>query len=289
MTDAAGDRVTIGERLFVLSQKLLPQHGVSRLVHRFARIRRPWVRRWSIRLFRKLYDVDLDEAAEPDPEAYPSFNAFFTRALGPGARPLAGGDDTVVCPADGTLSQAGRIEAGRLFQAKGHHYGAPELLADPVRASAYESGWFATVYLAPSDYHRVHMPHDGRLVAMSHVPGALYSVNAVTTRHVPRLFTRNERVVCHFETAHGPMAVVLVGAINVGSIATVWAGEVRGRRDGATHWHYEGLRLARGDELGRFNLGSTVIVLGTEALGRPVEGLRTEQIVRVGQALAVRS
>jgi phosphatidylserine decarboxylase len=253
------------DQLFIALQHLLPQHLLSRLVGWLARSELPFIRGPFIRLFASPFEVDMSEAAEPELEAYPSFNAFFTRALAEGARPLADGEDALLCPADGSISQLGSIDGGRIFQAKGHSYSCAELLSDPERARAYENGSFATVYLSPRDYHRVHMPCAGDLSAQTYVPGALFSVNQTTAENVDRLFARNERLVCYFDTPTGPMAMVLVGAMIVAGIETVWSGQVAPPPRQPKTVDYKnappGISLARGEEMGRFLLGSTVILL----------------------------
>lgn len=253
------------DQLFIALQHLLPQHLLSRLVGWLARSELPYIRAPFIRVFANHFEVNMQEAAEPDLDAYPSFNAFFTRALADGARPLADGDDAVLCPADGSISQLGSIDGGRIFQAKGHSYSCGELLGDPERASAFENGSFATVYLSPRDYHRVHMPCAGELSAQTYVPGDLFSVNQTTAENVDRLFARNERLVCHFDTEHGPMAMVLVGAMIVAGIETIWSGQVAPPPRLPKTVDYKnappGIALARGEEMGRFLLGSTVILL----------------------------
>lgn len=252
------------DRLFAALLAALPQHGLSRLVHRLARWRwRPW-RRLLIGAFRRLYRVDLGEAAEPDPAGYAHFNAFFTRALRADVRPLPAAAAAVASPVDGRVSAIGGLQDDRLLQAKGVHYDLAALLGGaPELAAPLRDGAFATLYLSPRDYHRVHMPVTGRLQRMIHVPGALYGVSPRLVRALPGLFARNERVVCLFEGDCGPFALVLVGAIGVGSIETVWAGEItppRGRRVRAWAYGAGGPLLERGEELGRFNLGSTVIL-----------------------------
>ncbi len=252
------------DRLFVGMQYLLPQHLLSALMYRFARLRWRSLSDLLIRAFARRFRVDMSEALEPDLGAYPSFNAFFTRALKPGARPLPASPTAIACPADGSLSQQGDIHADRLFQAKGLDYGLEELVGDTAWARRFQGGSFATIYLSPRDYHRVHMPLTGRLREMIHIPGRLFSVNGATARLVPRLFARNERVVCLFEGEAGPFALILVGAIFVGGMETVWAGEVTPARGEPPRRHYgddEPLDLARGAEMGRFNMGSTVILL----------------------------
>ncbi|RPI15449.1 MAG: phosphatidylserine decarboxylase [Lysobacterales bacterium] len=281
------------DRAFALLQDVLPQQVLSKWMHRVARSTVPALRTGFIRAFLRAYPtIDLAEAAQPDPYAYPSFNAFFTRSLRPGVRPLAGGDDVLVSPVDGTLSQLGTLRDGELLQAKGIRYSAGALLADESAAARYEGGPYACIYLAPYDYHRIHMPLAGQLRATRYVPGALYSVNASTSRAVPNLYTRNERVVCEFDTDAGPLALVLVGALFVGSIETVHAGEINPPpvRGGAMRSIDTGLgtRFARGDELGRFNMGSTVIVLAGRGDLRLVDGLGPCSRLRLGQALARR-
>lgn len=276
------------ERLASLLQYLLLQHRLSVLMHRFMAIRDEPVKNLQIRVFRALFEVDMAEALEPDPSAYPDFNGFFTRALKPEARPLAH-TSRFLCPADGTLSAIGTAHAARLIQAKGHSYTVHGLLGgDPDSARPFIDAPYATVYLSPSDYHRVHMPVRGTLRRMIYVPGRLFSVNAATTRNIPNLFARNERLVCLFDTRHGPLAVVLVGAIFVGSMETVWAGKVTppyGKQ--IKVWDYEGeaaVTLKRGEELGRFNMGSTVICLYPGPVTWEPE-LIPETHVRMGQAL----
>ena len=278
------------DQAFALLQQLVPQHWLSRTMHRLARSRRPLVRDAILRTVLNAYpQIDLGEAAQPDPYAYASFNAFFTRELKAGVRPVVSAPDTAACPVDGTVSQLGRIESGTLLQAKGMRYTAAALLADEAAAAKYAGGSFACLYLAPYNYHRIHMPLAGRLTATRYVPGDLFSVNAATARTVANLFARNERVVCEFDTALGPLALVLVGALFVGSIETVHAGEINppSARRGAVRVIEAGLgrEFARGEELGRFNMGSTVVAL----FGRPAEfepSLRPGAAVRLGQALA---
>jgi phosphatidylserine decarboxylase len=252
--------------LAVLPQYLLPQKALTAFAG--------WVatRQWGgyttrlIAWFVGRYGVNMAEAAEPDIGAYPSFNAFFTRALRADARPLAAAD--FVCPVDGAVSRLGAIDGDRIFQAKGHSYTCAALLAgDKEAAAQFQGGSFVTIYLSPRDYHRIHMPCDGRLQRMVYVPGDLFSVNPTTARGVPGLFARNERVVCHFATPHGPMVLVLVGATIVGSMATVWHGLVNPpRRPQVRTWHYGSENapapfLRQGAEMGRFLLGSTVVLL----------------------------
>ena len=276
----------------VALQYLLPHRllsaGMRALMHwRFA----PW-KNAVIRVMTRLYAIDVAEAADPDPASYPHFNAFFTRALREGARPLDPAPDTLLMPADGRISQAGPIRAGRIFQAKGHDYRAAELLGDEAAARPYADGGFATVYLSPRDYHRVHMPLAGRLQETVHVPGRLFSVAPFTVEAVPRLFARNERLVCHFDTAQGPLAVVMVGALLVSGVETVWGGvEIPPYGSGIVRRDYRQraipVELARGAEMARFNMGSTVIVLWPAGLSL-APGLAPGSPVRMGQRLAGR-
>lgn len=252
------------ERLKVLPQYCVPQHLLSRLVGLLAESPWPMIRNPFIDFFLHQYDIDMTLAAEPDPRAYATFNDFFTRALKPGVRPIT--DDGVACPADGAISQVGHIDDERIFQAKGHHYTLTQLLGgDSARAEPFRNGEFATVYLSPKDYHRVHMPFAGKLKEMVYVPGKLFSVNTVTAHQVPALFARNERVVALFDTDVGPMAVVLVGAMIVASVETVWAGLVTPPKRQLKVFSYDQpsaeVQLDRGAEMGRFKLGSTAVVL----------------------------
>ncbi|NHA15532.1 archaetidylserine decarboxylase [Thioalkalivibrio sp. XN279] len=281
----------MGARLFAWLQYLLPQHAISRLVGWLGRLEVPWARTALVRGFMAMFRIDMSEAAEPDPLAYASFNAFFTRALQPEARPMPTAAEALACPVDGRVSQCTDVEDGQLFQAKGFRYDLERLLGGPAPEALWD-GSFATLYLAPYDYHRIHAPADGRLVEMRYLPGALFSVNGATVSAVPRLFARNERVACLFETDFGPMAVVLVGALNVGSIETTWAGEVAPGPDRqAAFWRYpqEGpgsVRLARGEELGRFNFGSTVIVILPQGGPRFAPAISAGRRVRLGETLA---
>jgi len=273
-------------RLFVWFQYVLPQHAVSRLVLRATRARASWFKNALIRAFMRLYPIDMAEAAQSDPCAYGSFNEFFTRALKPDARSIAPGLREIACPADGMISEAGRIEGDRLLQAKGRHYALAELLASESSARRFADGAFATIYLAPFNYHRVHMPQRGRLREAVYVPGRLFSVNAATASLVPRLFARNERVLTFFDGAFGEFALILVGALNVGSIATVWAGDVTpAARRVVTTLPPQDVSLDKGEEFGRFNMGSTVILLFQENRVRWHEDMRAGATVRLGQSL----
>lgn len=274
----------------VVLQYLLPHRLLSSLAYKVARLRMPWFKDWLIALVIRKFGVNMAEAAEPNPRAYPHFNAFFTRALRDGARPQPESPAILSMPADGKISQAGAIEQGRIFQAKGHNYSAAELLGDEVYARQFDGGDFINIYLSPRDYHRVHMPWTGRLTETLHVPGRLFSVAPWAVQAIPRLFARNERLVCQFETDFGPMAVVMVGALLVSGVETVWGGEQIPpyaskpiRRD----WRDRQQTLQRGDEMARFNYGSTVIVLLPAGA---VERLAmcSEQAVRLGEPMAPR-
>ena len=275
------------DRLAVLPQYLLPKAALTRVAGRVARAERGASTARLIRWFVGRYGVDMSEAADSDIAAYKSFNDFFTRALKPGARPLAQAD--LVCPVDGAISQFGRIRGNQIYQAKGHDYSTRALVGgDAELASRFDDGHFATLYLSPKDYHRIHMPCGGRLTRMLHVPGALFSVNPVTARGVPGLFARNERVVCEFDTARGPLALVLVGATIVGSMATAWHGVVNPPRPGQIRrWRYDdqAIELERGQEMGRFLLGSTVVLLWPRGTLRFAPDWAPGGAVRMGQAL----
>jgi phosphatidylserine decarboxylase len=277
----------------VALQYLLPHRALSRLVY--------WATRWTWRPWKdflisrviRSYDVDMAQALASDPAAYPTFNAFFTRALRPDARPLPDDPHAVACPADGKISQIGTIAVdaqgnARIFQAKGFHCTADELLGDEAAAEPYRDGSFATVYLSPRDYHRVHMPLGGALRETLHIPGRLFSVAPFSVNAVPRLFARNERLVCHFGGDRGPFAVVMVGAMLVSSVETVWGGlEIPPYASAITRksWRDRGIRLERGTEMGRFNMGSTVIILLPSGGVVWDAALASESTVQVGQAL----
>jgi len=274
-------------KLFAALQYLTPQRALSRAAGWLAETRIQWIKDPFTRWFVDKYDVDMTEAEQSDCLAFDSFNDFFTRALKAGARPIAEGESALACPADGTVSQLGEIHNGRLFQAKGHDFSLLELVGgDPQIAAPFTGGHFATVYLSPKDYHRVHMPIAGTLKSMVYVPGQLFSVNNVTAETVPRLFSRNERVVCLFETAAGPMAMILVGAMIVASIETVWAGLVTPHKRRVRTTSYGDntpIHLEKGAEMGRFKLGSTVIMLFGADKVRWLETLGAESSVKMGQ------
>ncbi|GAB4214470.1 MAG: archaetidylserine decarboxylase [Rhodoferax sp.] len=278
-------------RLAVLPQYLLPKRALTRMAGRVARVPRGANTRRLIEAFVRRYRVDLSEAVEPDPSAYPSFNDFFTRALRPGVRPLAQAD--WVCPVDGAISQFGRIQGQHIFQAKGRRFTSLALLGGEADwAARFDNGHFATLYLSPRDYHRIHMPCAARLQRMVYVPGSLFSVNPTTARGVPGLFARNERVVCLFDTAHGPLALVMVGATIVGSMATVWHGVVNPPRPGRIQrWDYAPgeVELDQGQEMGRFLLGSTVVLLWPAQTLTFDSAWAPGAAVRMGQAMAQRA
>ncbi|HQE40986.1 MAG TPA: archaetidylserine decarboxylase, partial [Zoogloea sp.] len=253
----------MSDRLAVLPQYLIPKQALTVLAGKLAGARAGGLTTGVIRWFVGRYGVNMAEAANPDIASYPSFNEFFTRPLKPGARPLADAD--YLCPVDGAISQFGRIQRDQIFQAKGHSYSTTALLGgDRDLALWFHDGEFATLYLSPRDYHRIHMPCDGRLTRMIYIPGALFSVNPTTARGVPGLFARNERVVCVFENDDGPFVLTLVGATIVGSMATVWHGQINPPRPGKIkEWDYAPgqVQLKKGEEMGRFLLGSTVVML----------------------------
>jgi phosphatidylserine decarboxylase len=281
---------------------VLPHRLLSSLARRLAYSRRPALKQWLIDTVVRRFGVDLSEAAEPDPTAYPSFNAFFTRALRPGARAPDPDPDAILMPADGRISECGVIghadegvrhaDAGHIFQAKGRGFTTAQLLADAAVADAFDGGRFVTVYLSPRDYHRVHMPWTGTLRETVHVPGRLFSVGPDAVGAVSRLFARNERLVCHFDCDFGPMAVVMVGALLVSGVETVWSGvEIPPYGSGVVRkdWRGRGVRLERFAEMARFNYGSTVIVLLPAGVAELAPDLAAEVPVRLGQRLATRT
>jgi len=268
---------------------LLPHRLMSSLARRLAYSSSPRTKQWLIDTVTRKFGVDLEEAAQPDAKAYPSFNAFFTRALKPGARVADPDPRALLMPADGRISQCGPIRDGRIFQAKGQSFTAAELLGDAEAAKPFENGLFATVYLSPKDYHRVHMPWTGTLRETVHVPGRLFSVGTAAVATVPRLFARNERLVCHFDTDFGPMVSVMVGALLVSGVETVWSGvEIPRYGDAITRkdWRGKNITLERFAEMARFNYGSTVIVLLPAGVAELESGLTAESPVRLGQPLA---
>jgi len=275
-------------RVFILLQYVLPQQMLSRIIGWLARCEARWFKNFLIGAFVRNYPVRMEEAVQPDALAYSSFNTFFTRALRPELRPQAP-MPAVISPVDGTISQIGAIDGHELIQAKGHKFSLSQLLTgDEQLAPTFEGGTFTTIYLAPFNYHRIHMALDGALLGTTHVPGRLFSVNTATAAAVPQLFARNERVTCVFETPAGLVAVILVGALFVGSMETVWAGEItktRRRVAGRLEAPRSALFLKRGDELGRFNMGSTVILLFERGRVRWDPALGAGSTVQMGQAI----
>jgi phosphatidylserine decarboxylase len=281
--------MNLNDALKVLPQYVLPQHALSKMMSYLTHSENKSWKNFMISLVIKLYGVNMEEAKDANLDAFKSFNHFFTRELKPEVRPLAAGEQTVVCPADGAVSQAGKIMGGKIFQAKGMSFSAVDLLGgDAERAKPFEEGEFATIYLSPKDYHRLHMPLTGTLKEMVHVPGKLFSVNTTTTRSVPGLFARNERVAAIFETEAGPMALVLVGAIFVSSIETVWHGVVSPpTAPSVQSWQYEDkpITLTKGDEMGRFNMGSTIIILFGKDKVLWDEDFKADQVVRLREII----
>ncbi|WP_439510039.1 archaetidylserine decarboxylase [Marinimicrobium koreense] len=282
----------MNEKLFAALQYITPQHGLSRAAGWLANQRTDWIKNHFIEWFIQRYGVDMSEALEENPRAYAHFNDFFTRALKPDARPLDASADSIVCPADGAISQLGAIEDGRIFQAKGQLYTTRELLGgSEALAAEFDQGQFATVYLSPKDYHRVHMPFGGQLRTTVAIPGDLFSVNTATANQVPRLFSRNERLVAIFDTDIGPMAVVLVGAMIVAGIETVWGGEVAPIKRTIQTRDFRPrapITLNKGEEMGRFKLGSTAIVLFGKDRVRWDEAYQAGRGTRMGERLGVR-
>ncbi|HIV71581.1 MAG TPA: phosphatidylserine decarboxylase [Candidatus Aquabacterium excrementipullorum] len=278
----------MSDRLFVLSQYVLPKQALTALAGKAASAKGGALTTAVIRWFVKRYSVNMGEAANPDITVYPTFNEFFTRPLKPGVRPIANAD--LVCPVDGAISQFGRIERDQIFQAKGHSYSTTALVGgDSTLAKQFENGSFATIYLSPRDYHRIHMPCDGRLLRMIYVPGDLFSVNPATARGVPGLFARNERVVCVFEGPTGPFVLTLVGATIVGSMGTVWHGVVNPPRSRQVReWRYDDQQivLRKGEEMGRFLLGSTVVLLFPQGPLAFNPGWQPAGAVRLGEEMA---
>jgi phosphatidylserine decarboxylase len=279
--------LTKAEKFKVSLFTALPHHLVSRLVYYITRFRGPMVQP-MINFFIKKYDVDMTEAAYENTRVYATFNEFFTRPLKPGIRPIVRGKNTVACPVDGTVSEAGSIQQRQIFQAKGHYYTTTELLGgDASMAALFENGRFATIYLAPHDYHRIHMPLHGLLKKMIHVPGRLFSVAPWTVRTIPGLFTGNERVACLFATEAGPIGMVLVGALNVAAIETAWAGLItppKGKKISDFEYNHTRKIYSKGDEMGRFNMGSTVILLTAKNV-EWLQKMRAGQAVKMGELI----
>lgn len=278
------------DRLLTLPQYLIPSHSLSVLMHRITRCEVTWFKNLFIRFICWKFKVDISEAASAELADYPSFNAFFTRELREGIRPVAKGDSIVISPVDGAISQLGPVSDGRIVQAKGRDYSLLELLGgDEQLAAQFEGGQFATIYLSPRDYHRIHMPLSGTLKTMRYVPGKLFSVNPRTARTVPRLFARNERVITVFDTEFGPVVQVLVGAIFVGSMETVWEGKITPPYgDTVREWDYSGqdpIHMKKGDEMGRFNMGSTVVMLLPPGMQAFNDRWHAGDAIRLGQAM----
>jgi phosphatidylserine decarboxylase len=274
----------------VALQHALPHRFLSGLARRVALIRWPWFKNWLIGLVVRKFDVDMGEAEQPDPFAFPSFNAFFTRALRPGVRVPDADPRALLMPADGKVSQAGTIRAGAIFQAKGHDFTAAQLLGDDAAAAPFADGGFANIYLSPRDYHRVHMPWTGTLRETLHVPGRLFTVAPWGVEAIPRLFARNERLVCHFDTDFGPLCLVMVGALLVSGVETVWGGEeipAYGTRPLHKDYRGKGVRLERFAEMARFNYGSTVIVLWPKGAVELAKPFANGESVRLGERLGM--
>jgi len=279
--------VALAHYLKVLPQYLIPQHTLSSAIHWLATRQTPWLKNTLIRGFIRLYDINLEEAAQPDPQVYPNFNTFFTRALKPEARPIA--DTPLVSPADGTISQAGHIDQNRLIQAKCHDYTLEALLGGDVHyAEQFKNGAYAVIYLSPRDYHRIHMPCDGQITAMTYIPGDLFAVNPATVATVEGLFARNERLILRIDTETGPLCLVMVGALFVGSMETVWAGKVTPPYRPTLH--HEDYRdrphaFSKGEEIGRFNMGSTVILLTPPGSHDALADLNAPTPIKMGAPL----
>lgn len=283
--------VSTGDRLFAALQYVLPKQLLSRIIYAITRSESPFVKRTFLKIFLSLFDINMAEAAQPDPYAYRTFNDFFTRALKPNARPIAIEPQLIVSPVDGTVSQCGELLNESILQAKGQSYSLQELLAgDAESVAAYRNGSFACIYLAPYNYHRIHMPYAGTALKNIYVPGDLFSVNASTARSVPRVFARNERLICEFHTPVGRVAVILVGALHVGSIETVHCGEVnpppRRRKQPEILTAGFGRQFAKGDELGRFNMGSTVVLLFERGRIHWDDSMKPNATVQLGRPIA---
>jgi len=289
--NSQSNNASIWDKIVTFPQYLIPQHALSVLMHHLTRSEIKWFKNSFIRFITTKYKVNINEAAQTDLTFFTSFNAFFTRQLRSGVRPLAKGEKILTSPVDGVISQIGKIHNNQIVQAKGREYSVLELLGgDENLAKQFEQGQFATIYLSPRDYHRIHMPLAGKLQKMTYIPGKLFSVNPRTARTVPRLFARNERVVTVFETAQGPIVMVLVGAIFVGSMETVWSGMITppyGKN--IQHWTYEGeqaISLQKGEEMGRFNMGSTVVLLLPKGMMAFKSELEAQTAVQMGQSMS---
>lgn len=281
--------MSVIKQLKIIAQYLIPQHNISLGAGRLADVKAPWLKNFFIKKFAKAYNVDMSNAVEPELTHYACFNDFFTRAIKPESRLIDQNIKSFCSPVDGAMSQFGKIENGRIIQAKNHHYSALDILGgDSKRAKHFENGQFCTIYLAPKDYHRIHMPCAGKLTAMVHVPGKLFSVNPLTANNVPNLFARNERVVSYFDTEFGQLALVAVGATIVGSVETVWAGTVTPPTSQTVRtWEYkdQSHSFEKGQEMGRFKLGSTVILLMENSNWQWHDSIQNEADVKLGQSL----
>jgi len=282
------------EKLRVLPQYLIPQHFITSLVYRITRCETPWFKNILIKLFISVFDVDMTLANNPNPESYSSFNTFFTRELSADARPITVDKHTIFCPVDGAVSQVGNINQNNnmdtIIQAKGKSYTLKDLLVEDELVNMFSGGRFATLYLSPKDYHRIHMPVSGQLTRMIYVPGKLFAVNAHTLRVVDSVFARNERVINIFNTDIGPMAMVMVGALNVGSMETVWAGQITPAEDriiSDTQYPNQDIRLQQGQEMGRFNMGSTVILLFPKDVMQWSEDMVADKVIVMGEEIGI--
>ena len=271
--------------LFVALQRVLPKHALSRLIARAAQSKRPWLKNYLIQQAIKSFSIDMSEAEFGDINHYTTFNEFFTRPLKQGVRPVDQSNSSIVSPADGAVSQAGKIDNNRLIQAKGVDYSAARLLGSSVEAELFNNGEFATIYLSPRDYHRVHMPCDGRLLSARYIPGELFSVNEMTAEGLPNLFARNERLVCHFDSDNGPFVVIFVGAMLVAGIETVWHGFYQPNPEliQETDYSQKNLRFSKGEEIGRFKFGSTVILLFPEHAMSWSDNMTPKSVLRMGE------
>ncbi|MCH8162591.1 MAG: phosphatidylserine decarboxylase [Proteobacteria bacterium] len=278
------------DKLKVLPQYFIPQHFLTSLVYRLTRCETPWFKNFIINKFIKVFKVDMSLALNPDPESYSSFNTFFTRELSPEARPVSSDDRNIISPVDGIISQIDKIENDTIMQAKGKSYTLKHLLLEDELVNMFSGGTFATLYLAPKDYHRIHMPISGKLSRMIYVPGKLFAVNAHTARAVNAVFAKNERVINIFHTDIGPMAIIMVGALFVGSMETVWAGQITPAKDriinNVQYSDNEAVRLQQGQEMGRFNMGSTVILLFPKDTMRWASGMVADKTIVMGENIA---
>ena len=285
---------SLKDKLKVLPQYFIPQHFLTSLVYRLTRCETPWFKNFIIKQFIKVFKVDMLLAQNPDPESYTSFNTFFTRELAPEVRPIASGEHDIICPVDGTISQIGKIahknnDDDTIIQAKGKSYTLKHLLLEDELVTMFSGGTIATLYLAPKDYHRIHMPMQGRLNRMIYVPGKLFAVNAHTALVVDAVFAKNERVINIFNTDIGPMAMVMVGALFVGSMETVWAGQITPAKDriiNDTQFPDNDIKLEQGQEMGRFNMGSTVILLFPKDVMRWSTEMIADKTIVMGEKIA---